>query len=140
MRLTLTGFTDLETMGNPTTATMIIQGNSTPLLLTLNSIDVPEGDSGTTNGLITVSLSAQTGRTITADFNTAGVTATSGVDFAAASGSLTFAPAVTTQTIMVSVIGDTLNELNETFAVVLSNPTNATIETLQRCESSTTIR
>jgi hypothetical protein len=115
-------------MGAPTTATMIIQDNNTPLFLALNNIDVPEGDSGTTNASVAVNLSAQTGRTVTVDFNTAGVTATSGVDFVPTSGSLTFAPAVTTQTINVSVIGDILNEKNETFAVVLSNPTNAIID------------
>src|SRR6266436_1884451 len=127
VRVALTGFTDLETMGTPTTATMIIQENSTPLFLTLNSIDVPEGNSGTTDASVTVSLTAQTGRTVTADFNTASFSATSGVDFVAASGSIAFAPATTTQTITVSVIGDTLNEFNETFFVVLSNVTNATV-------------
>jgi hypothetical protein len=106
---------------------MIIQDGSTPLLLTMNNIDVPEGNSGNTNALVTVTLSAETGRTVTADFNTVAVTATSGVDFVAASGSLSFAPGVNTQTITVSVIGDIVNEINETFRVVLSNPTNASI-------------
>lgn len=125
--LSLSGPTDLEVIGGPPRAIMTIQSNSTPLFLIPNGIDVPEGDSGTTNGLVTVSLTAQTGRTVTADFNTASFSATSGVDFVAASGSISFAPATTTQTITVSVIGDTLNEFNETFFVVLSNVTNASV-------------
>jgi hypothetical protein len=127
VQLALTAVTDLQTLGNPATATMIIQDNSTPLVLTINSIDVPEGDSGTTNAVVIVSLSAATGRTITADYNTIAGSATSGVDFVAASGSLTFAPSVTTQGVTVSIIGDAINETNETFRVVLSNPTNASI-------------
>lgn len=127
VNLSLSGPTDLEVIGAPARAIMTIQSNSTPLLLIPNGIDVPEGNSGTTDALVTIRLTAQTGRTVTADFNTASFSATSGVDFVAASGSIAFAPATTTQTITVSVIGDTLNEFNETFFVVLSNVTNASV-------------
>src|SRR4029434_1435200 len=106
--------------------------NSTPLFLSMNSIDVPEGDSGTTNATITVSLSGQTGRTITTDYNTQAGTAASGSDFVAASGSLTFPPGVTTQQITVSIIGDTIGAANETCRVVLSTPVNASIDTISQ--------
>jgi hypothetical protein len=106
---------------------MIIQDNNSALVLTINSIDVIEGNSGNTNVALTVSLSTQTGRTVSVNYNTTAVSATSGVDFVAASGNLTFAPAVTTQVITVSIIGDTINEANELFRVVLSNPVNAAI-------------
>jgi len=125
VQLLLNGVTDLETLGSIPTATMIIQDSNMPLVLSMNNINVPEGDSGTTNAVVTVTLSAETGKTVTADYNTVGGTATSGVDFVAASGSLTFAPGVTTQGITVSIIGDTMNEFDERFQVVLSNTTNA---------------
>ena len=47
-------------------------------------------------------------------------------DYAAAAGTLTFAPGVTAQTLTVTVNGDTKNEADETFGVNLSAPTNAT--------------
>jgi hypothetical protein len=67
-----------------------------------------------------------TGRTATVDYLTAGNNATSGVDFQNTSGTVSFAPRVTTQTITVPVIGDTSDEVNETFRVVLTNPIGAT--------------
>ncbi|HBL61358.1 MAG TPA: hypothetical protein DDZ80_23890, partial [Cyanobacteria bacterium UBA8803] len=48
-------------------------------------------------------------------------------DYTATSGTLTFASGETSKTITVPIIGDLLNEDNETFTVNLSNPTNATI-------------
>jgi hypothetical protein len=96
-------------------------------MLSMNNVDVAEGNSGTTNAIVTVTLSAATGRTVTADFTTTGSTATSGVDFTATSGNLTFGPGITTQTISVPIIGDILNEANETFFVSLSNVVNATV-------------
>lgn len=51
----------------------------------------------------------------------------SGGDYGPTSGSVVFNPGVTTQTIPVSVFGDTLAEPNETFFVNLSNPSNGTI-------------
>src|SRR5207247_960173 len=52
-------------------------------------------------------------------------TATAGLDYVAASGTLTFNPGETTQTISVTVLGDRLDEKDETFYVRLSNPTGA---------------
>src|SRR5207249_3280659 len=48
-------------------------------------------------------------------------------DYVAASGTVTFAPGVTSQPVTVIVNGDTKFEPNETFFVNLSNPVNATI-------------
>jgi hypothetical protein len=126
--LTLTlAAADVELLGSQASAVITIQDNTTPLVLSLNNVDITEGDSGTTNAVITVSLSAGTGRIVTANFNTVGGSATSGVDFTAVFGTLTFSPGVTTQTITVPIVGDTLNEAIETFQVVLSSPTNATV-------------
>jgi hypothetical protein len=65
---------------------------------------------------------------VTVDYATANNTATTGDnDYLAASGTLTFTPGLTVQTIIVTVNGDTNVEGNETFFVNLSNPTNAGI-------------
>ena len=56
-------------------------------------------------------------------------TATTGTDFVAASGTLSFNAGEATQTIPVQVLGDTDSEPNETFFVTLSNPVGATLGT-----------
>jgi len=97
--------------------------------LSINSVTVTEGNTGTTTATFTVTLSAVSGQTVTVNYGTANGTATAGTDYTTTSGQLIFAPGVTTQTISVPVIGDTLDEPNETFTVGLSGAVNATIGT-----------
>jgi hypothetical protein len=94
--------------------------------LSINSVSVTEGNTGTTNANFTVTLSAASSQTITVQYATADGTATvAGNDYLATSGTLTFAPNQTTATIPVPVVGDRIAEPNETFTVTLSQPTNA---------------
>src|SRR5207253_2778202 len=51
--------------------------------------------------------------------------AMAGSDYLPVSGTLTFAPGETALPVAVSILGDLLNEATETFALNLSNPTNA---------------
>jgi uncharacterized repeat protein (TIGR01451 family) len=89
---------------------------------------VSEGNTGTTNALFTVSLSAPSSRRITIRYATANGTATSGNDYQPRTGTtLTFEPGVTNQIASVVVNGDVVGEDNETFIVTLSNPVNVTI-------------
>ena len=53
--------------------------------------------------------------------------ANSDVDFTAASGTLNFAIGETEKTVTVSLLDDQLNETDETFNVVLSNPSELTL-------------
>ena len=102
-------------------------GNSVLPVLAINDVSIVEGNSGSVNATFTVTLSAASASTVTVNFATANGTAVSGSDYSAASGTLTFAPGSTRQTVTVPVIGDTLVEPNETFLVNLSNGVNATI-------------
>ena len=95
--------------------------------LSINSGNITEGNSGTTNGNFTVTLSQRSPLTVTVDFATADGTATAPSDYSSTSGTLTFAPGTTTHTITVPIVGDTVVEPDETFTVDLSNPVNATI-------------
>src|SRR5207302_532535 len=96
--------------------------------ITINDVAVTEGNSGTTNAVFTLSLSNPSSQTITVNYATADGTATlADNDYQSASGTVTFAPGQTTQTITVLVNGDTKFEPNETFLVNLSSPTNATV-------------
>ncbi len=127
-------------LSNPTNATIAdSQGLGTitnddaqpPPTISINDVTVTEGNSGTTNATFTVTLSAASASTVTVNFATADNTATAGSDYQAASGTLTFTAGQTTKTITVAVNGDTVVEADETFAVNLSNPTNATISDAQ---------
>jgi hypothetical protein len=89
--------------------------------ITINDMSVAEGDSGLTNAVITVTLTPTSTQAITVDYTTAGVTAVSGDDFNADSGTIIFAPGQDTQFITVTVNGDTDDESDETFTVNLSN-------------------
>jgi hypothetical protein len=95
--------------------------------ISIDDVVVGEGDSGTTDAVFTVSLSAISGRTVTVDWATADGTAVHPSDFSAGSGTATFDPGETSQTVNVTVKGDTDLELDEAFTVVLTSPTNATV-------------
>ncbi|ODU00866.1 MAG: hypothetical protein ABS79_02645 [Planctomycetes bacterium SCN 63-9] len=99
--------------------------------LSIGNVTVGEGNSGSRPAVFTVSLSAPSTLPVTVSYTTVAGTAGAGTDFTAVSGTLTFAPGVTTQTISVPILGDTLVEGNESFTVRLSNPTNAVLGTAQ---------
>src|SRR3990170_2459363 len=121
-------------LNNPTNATITdnqgvgtITDDDLPPTLSINDVALLEGNSGTTNATFTVTLSAVSSKTITVSYATADNSAIQPGDYISTSGTLTFNPGVTSQPISVPVVGDTLDEANETFFVNLSNPTNATI-------------
>ncbi|RJL89216.1 autotransporter domain-containing protein [Xanthomonas vasicola] len=104
----------------------IVNDDAQPAL-SIDDVSVNEGNSGTTTATFTVSLSAASGQTVTVNYGTADGTATAGSDYVARSGTLSFAPGVTTQNVAITVNGDTAVEPNETFSVGLSGVSNATI-------------
>jgi hypothetical protein len=99
----------------------------TALVLRITDASVTEGNSGATSMIFTVTLSHAATGPVTVQYATASGTATSGSDYQAASGTITFAPGETSKTIAVAVLGDQLFESNETFALHLSNPSGVTI-------------
>ena len=101
-----------------------IVDNDAPPTLSIGDVTVNETALTAT---FTVTLSAASSLPVGVAFATSNGTATSGADYTAANGTLNFAAGVTTQTITVPILEDTLNEANETFTVNLANPTNATI-------------
>ncbi len=101
--------------------------------ITINDVTVAEGNSGTTTATLTVTLSKANSRTVTVDYATANGTATTaGNDYvAAAATTLTFAAGETSKTFSVTVNGDTIDEVDETILVNLTNAANATITDAQ---------
>ncbi|HEX5705470.1 MAG TPA: PQQ-dependent sugar dehydrogenase [Pyrinomonadaceae bacterium] len=98
-----------------------------PPVISINDVSVTEGASGTTTATFTVSLSHTSGQTVTANYATAGNTATSGTDFVAASGTASIASGQLSTTINVTVNSDITFEPAETFFVNLTNPNNGTL-------------
>lgn len=127
------GWLDVATANSgANTASVLINDQSwgpppPPPTVSINDASVTEGNTGTVNATFTVTLSAASGQPVTVQYSTANGTATASSDFQTASGTLTFAPGETSKTISVAVLGDQMFEPNETFAVNLSGPTNATI-------------
>ena len=112
------------------TATGTITDDDAAPSLAIDSPSVTESDTGPTTLSFTVTMTGATGRDVTVDFATADGTALAGQDYTASSGSLTFTEGgAMTQTIDVTLLGDTIDEDDETFTVSLSNATNATIGT-----------
>ena len=121
-------------LSNPSNATIAdgqgvgtITDDDPPPTLTINDVSVIEGDTGTVVATFTVSLSPVSGRPVSVDYTTVNNTAAAPGDYTATSGTLTFAAGQTTKTVTVLVNGDTLDELDETYFVDLSNATNANI-------------
>ncbi|HEX6163369.1 MAG TPA: Calx-beta domain-containing protein, partial [Vicinamibacterales bacterium] len=89
--------------------------------LSINDVALAEGDSGSSLMTFTVSLSPAAAGAVTVDYATANQTATAGVDYTAATGTLTFNAGDTSKTFTVAILGDTGGEPSETFRVELSN-------------------
>jgi uncharacterized repeat protein (TIGR01451 family) len=104
-----------------------ITNDDTPPTLSINDVTLVEGDSGTTNFVFTVTRTGKLASASSVDFTTADGTAIAGSDYTATSGTLNFAANQATATITVPVTGDLKVESSETFSVVLSNPTGASI-------------
>lgn len=83
-----------------------------------------EGNSGIYSKNISVILSDTNGSILTVQYTTSNGTATAGSDYNATSGTLTFSGSTTTQNIPIQINGDTTTEIDETFSITLSNPTN----------------
>ena len=98
----------------------IIGSGPAPITLSVTDTSVVEGNSGLTACTFIVRLSAPALDPIVVQYATADGTASAGVDYVAASGSLTFALGQISKTVTVNVIGDTVVEDAETFQFVAS--------------------
>jgi hypothetical protein len=129
-----------DPMGNASTADAVRSLNETRVTVSnfrtaiplsnfsVSDASVIEGHSGTTNARFTISLSPAAASTTSVSYATGDGTATSSSsDYTAAAGTATLPAGGTSATIDIAVNGDLQFELPETFALVLSNPSGATI-------------
>ncbi|MEO0077239.1 MAG: Calx-beta domain-containing protein, partial [candidate division WOR-3 bacterium] len=96
----------------------------TPLQIFINDVSANEGHTGTTAFNFSVYLNKQNSTTVTVNYATTdGTASTSDNDYTSASGTVTFVAGDTIETITVYVNGDYKYEPDETFYVLLLNPT-----------------
>ena len=122
------------------TSTGTVEDDDVPEL----SIDSPrtrEGNTGPTTLAYTVVLRPASYQQVEVSYSDGGTgTATSGVDYEEiAPGTLTFAPGDTARTVEVTVLGDLLDEHDETVVLSLANASNATIASTDASAGTATI-
>lgn len=134
INLTLSNPTGGATVGAPQTLPLTITDNDATPALSIGDASVVEGNSdATTFAVFTVSLSAPSGRAVATNFSTTSSSAffpndaDSPGDYLGTSGTITFAPGQTTQTINIQINGDNTPENDETFRVLLDSPSFALI-------------
>ncbi|MEP4831711.1 MAG: Calx-beta domain-containing protein [Cyclobacteriaceae bacterium] len=93
--------------------------------ITLDDVSADEGVSGTKDFVFTATLTGRVDEPVDVPYSTSDVTATAGVDYTAATGTISFAAnnvsGIETKTITVSVNGDLEVEADELFNVILGS-------------------
>jgi hypothetical protein len=133
------------TLNDPSGSTLIATGTAfgtilnddvavTPSYVSISATDAHrlEGDSGTTLHTFTVNRTGDTSQAVSVEYHVSGTGthAASASDFAAGtlpSGLISFAAGETSKTITVQIAGDEIVEADETYSVVLSNPSESTV-------------
>ncbi len=95
--------------------------------LVVNDASVNEGTASGTSAVFTVSLNGTATQTVSVNYATANGTALAGSDYTGRSGTLTFPVGTTSATVSVPITPDATVELNETFTLVLSGASSASI-------------
>jgi len=147
---------DTKVESNETFSIAFTNVSNPPLEVTIVNDDVPvlsapdvrviEGNAGTSPLIFTVTLAAPAAVVVQASYTTADGTATAGVDYQPATGTVAFAPGETQRAVSVNVIGDTLFEPDETLSLNITRQGSALITAIgtianddQRAPSQLTI-
>ena len=92
-----------------------------PLGATITGTAVAKPPSGTANAVFTITFNNSGSQPVAVNFNTVDGTALAGADYLANSGTLMFAPGVTTQPVTVQIVGGAPNPSNLSFSVLITN-------------------
>ena len=119
LTLSISNATGGARLGAITNATLTIVDDEVVLQFTRISFTNSEALPAVT---LTVTRSGPTDGEVTVDYATLDDSALAGEDYTETTGTLTFAPGVTTRTFTVPIINDTIAEETESFFVTLVNP------------------
>lgn len=125
--LQLTNATGGATIPPPAFGTGTIIDDDPPPTVSIADASVTEQSNATSLMAFKISLSRASAKTVTVKWATADGTATAPADYTQTNNQITFSPGTVSQNITVQIVGDTVDETDETFTVTLSDPTNATI-------------
>ena len=91
-----------------------------PAGISVNDARVQEAANATVDFIVTLDQTAS--ERVTVDYETSDDSATAGSDYEAAAGEITFDPGDISKMVQVRVLGDSIDEGEETFTLTLSNP------------------
>ena len=111
-------------LGSTASATVAVTDNDAAPRLTMADVEVAESAGEIA---FTVQMSAASGHQVTVVCRSEDMTATAGEDYEAELGTLVLEPGQTSGTITIPIFDDALDEMDETFSMVLSRPANATV-------------
>ena len=109
------------------------------ITLEVADLSIKEGNNGTSDAKFTVSLNKALNTDFTINYASSDQTATAGNDYTAVSGTLTIPTGNESAEINVEIIGDLLEEGNETFNLTLSNPSDTDAKII-RTKATATIK
>ena len=95
--------------------------------ISVSDASITEGDAGSVNVQFVVSIPYVVPYAVSASYATANGSATAPVDFVSAMGTVTIPAGQTSVSISIATSGDILDEVDENFSLVLSNPANGSI-------------
>ena len=127
VRLVLSDPTGGAILGATSTATLTIVDDDPPPSLSVDDVAIKEGNTGASNAMLTIRLSAPSGRLVSVYFMTVNERAVSPEDYTARTGALSFSPGQTSKAIAIQIKGDLAVETDETFKLVLSRSRYASI-------------
>jgi chitinase len=104
-----------------------LEDRAVPASLSISDVSILEGNAGTRNALVTVSLTGSSNASVSVGYVTASGSAQAGSDYQPVSGTLSFPKGVTSKSILIPIVGDTAIESDETFSINLRSPKKARI-------------
>ena len=126
--------TIIVTLSNPSNATLGSENVHTYTITDNDSKPVVAFDVKSSNGAesvssktITVGLSSVSGQNVTVDYEVSGTATGSGTDHNLSNGTLIINAGSTSGIITIDIVDDSLDEIDETIILTLSNPSEATL-------------
>ena len=96
--------------------------------ISIANLRLGEGNSGESSASVVVRLSKSSNESVSVQYATADGTASQGIDYVSARGTLTIPAGQTTGAVEVAIVADGKFEPDETFFLNLSQPANGTLE------------
>jgi hypothetical protein len=87
----------------------------------VTDVTVTEGNSGTRSAAFEIKLAPAASYQMTIHYRTGGGSARAGADYSSRSGSVSFQPGESTKVVSVPVLGDVVDEPNETFSLEITS-------------------